>query len=51
MARSKPNKSLRSPHKQQIEEQNQRKENTTTNVTPHATKTSKRKTGTEEKDE
>jgi hypothetical protein len=45
MARSKPNKTLKSPHKQQIEEQNkQDKSYTTTNVTPYATKTSKRKT-------
>jgi hypothetical protein len=52
MARSKPNKTFKSPHKQQIEEQNkQDKTDTTTNFTPHATKTSKRTTGTEERSE
>jgi hypothetical protein len=41
MARSNPNKTLKSPHKQQIEEQNkQDKIDTTTNITTHATKTS-----------
>jgi hypothetical protein len=50
MARSKPQKPLKSPHKQQIEEQNkQNKTLTTTNVLPYATKTSKRTTGTEER--
>jgi hypothetical protein len=48
MSRSKPNKSLKSPHKQQIEEQNkQNKTDNTPSVTPHTTKTSKRTTGTE----
>jgi hypothetical protein len=52
MARSKPNKPFKSPHKHQIEEQNkQEKTDTTTNVTPHATKTSKRTTGTDERSE
>jgi hypothetical protein len=52
MARSKPNKPLKSPHKQQIEEQNkQNKTDTTPSVTPHTTRTSKRKTGTEERSE
>jgi hypothetical protein len=52
MARSKPNKPLKSPHKQQIEEQNkQNKTYTTPSVTPHTTKTIKRKTGTEERSE
>jgi hypothetical protein len=49
MARSKPNKPFKSPHKQQIEEQN--KTDITTNVTPHATKTSKRTKGTEARSE
>jgi hypothetical protein len=45
MARSKPNKTFKSPHKQQIEEQNkQYKTDTTTNITPHAKKTNKRAT-------
>jgi hypothetical protein len=52
MARSKPNKSFKSPHKQQIEEQNkQDKTDTTINITPHATKTNKRATGTDERSE
>jgi hypothetical protein len=52
MARSKPNETLYSPHTQQIEEQNkQDKTDTSTNITPHATKTSKRTTGTEERSE
>jgi hypothetical protein len=52
MARLKPNKPFKSPHKQQIEEQKkQNKPDTTTNVTPHATKTSKRTTGTQERSE
>jgi hypothetical protein len=52
MAQSKPNKPLKSPHKQQIEEQNkQNKTDTTTSVTPHTTKTSKRTTLTEERSE
>jgi hypothetical protein len=49
MARLKPNKTFKSPHKQQIEEQN--KTYTTTNITPHATKTNKRTTGTDERSE
>jgi hypothetical protein len=49
MARSKPNKPLKSPHKQQIEEQ--KKTYIISSVTPHTTKTSKRKTGTEEQSE
>jgi hypothetical protein len=49
MTRSKPNKTHKSPHKQQIEEKNkQNKIDTTPGLTPHTTKTSKRKTGTEE---
>jgi hypothetical protein len=49
MARPKPNKTFKSPHKQQIEEQNkQDKTDTTTNITPHATKTNKKATGTDE---
>jgi hypothetical protein len=52
MARSKPNKTFKSPNKQQIEEQNkQDKTDTTTNITPHATKTNKRTTGTDEQSE
>jgi hypothetical protein len=52
MARSKPNKTFKSQHKQKIEEQNkQNKTDTTTNVTPHATKTNKRKTGTDDRSE
>jgi hypothetical protein len=50
MARSKPNKSFKSPHKQQMEEQNkQDKTDTTTNITPHTLKTNKRATGTDER--
>jgi hypothetical protein len=49
MAQSKPNKTFKSPHKQQIEEQNKQDEiDTTTNITPHATKIDKRATGTNE---
>jgi hypothetical protein len=48
MARSKPNKTFKSPHKQKIENK-QYKTDTTTNVTSHATKTSKRTTGTDER--
>jgi hypothetical protein len=49
MARLKPNKPFKSPHKQQIEEQNkQNKTDITTKVTPHATNTSNRTTGTKE---
>jgi hypothetical protein len=52
MARSKPNKTFKSPHKQQIEEQNKQDiTDTTKNLTPHATNTSKRTTGTEERSE
>jgi hypothetical protein len=52
MARSKPNKPLKSPHKQQIKEQSkQNKTDTTPSETPHTTKTSKRTTGTEERSE
>jgi hypothetical protein len=52
MARSKPNKTFKSPHKQQIEEQNkQDKTDTTTNITPHTTKTNKKATGTDERSE
>jgi hypothetical protein len=52
MARSKPNKTFKSPHKQQIKKQNkQDKTDTTTNITPHATKTNKRTTGTDERSE
>jgi hypothetical protein len=52
MAQSKPSKSLKSPHKQQIEEQNkQNKTDNTPSETPHTTKTSKRTTCTEETDE
>jgi hypothetical protein len=53
MARLKPNKSLKSPNKQQNEEQN--KQNKTNNrpsvITPHTTKTSKRTSGTEDTNE
>jgi hypothetical protein len=50
MARSKPNKPLKSPHKQQIEElNNQDKTETTPNITPQITKTKKKATGTEER--
>jgi hypothetical protein len=50
MARSKPNKSLKSPHKQQIEElNNQDKTDTTPNITPQTVKTDKKATGTEER--
>jgi hypothetical protein len=52
MARSKPNNSLKSQHKQQIEEQNnQDKTDTTTNITPQTTKTNKKATGTDERSE
>jgi hypothetical protein len=52
MAQSKPNKPLKSPHEQQIEEQNkQNKTDTTPSVTPHTMKTSKRATGTAERSE
>jgi hypothetical protein len=52
MAQSKPNKTFKSPNKQQLKEQNkQDKTDTTTNITPHATKTNKRATGTDERSE
>jgi hypothetical protein len=52
MARSKPNKTFKSPHRQQIEEQNkQDKTDTTTNITPHATKTNNITTKTDERSE
>jgi hypothetical protein len=52
MAQSKPNKSLKSTHKQQIEEQNnQYKTDTTTNITPQTTKINKKATGTNERSE
>jgi hypothetical protein len=45
MARSKPNKSLKSPHKQKIEEQNNKdKTDTTPNITPQTTTTNKKAT-------
>jgi hypothetical protein len=45
MARSKPNK-LKSPHKQQIEEQNNKdKTEKTTHITPQTSKTNKKATG------
>jgi hypothetical protein len=48
MARSKPNR-LKSPHKQQIEEQNNKdKTENTPHITPQTTKTSKKSTGIEE---
>jgi hypothetical protein len=48
MARSKPNK-LKSPHKQQIEEQNNKdKTKKTPHITPQTSKTSKKATGIEE---
>jgi hypothetical protein len=50
MARSKPNKSLKSPHKQQLEElNNQDKTENPPNITPQTTKTNKKATGTEER--
>jgi hypothetical protein len=50
MARSKPNKSLKSPHKQQLEElNNQEKTENPPNITPHTSKTHKKATGTEER--
>jgi hypothetical protein len=52
MAGLKPNKSLKSPHKQQIEEQNnQDKTETTPKITPQTTKTNKKSTGTDERSE
>jgi hypothetical protein len=44
-----PNKSLKSPHKQQVKEQ--KKTDDTPSITPHTAKTSKRTAGTEETDE
>jgi hypothetical protein len=50
MARSNPNKTFKSPSKQQIEEQNkQDKTDTTKKITPHTTKTNKRATRTDER--
>jgi hypothetical protein len=50
MARSKPNKPLKSPHKQQIEElNNQDKTENTPNITPQTTKTNKKATETKER--
>jgi hypothetical protein len=49
MVRSKPNKSLKSPHKQQLEEQNnQDKTENPPNITPQTSKTNKKATGIEE---
>jgi hypothetical protein len=49
MARSKPNKPLKSPHKQQIEElNNQDKTENTSKITTQTTKKNKKATGTEE---
>jgi hypothetical protein len=49
MARSKPNK-FKSPHKQQLEEQNNKdKTETTPHITPQTSKTSKTTTGFEER--
>jgi hypothetical protein len=49
MARSKPNK-LKSPHKQQLEEQNNKdKTQNTTHITPQTSKTNKKATGIEER--
>jgi hypothetical protein len=50
MARSKPNKPLKSPHKQQIEElNNQDRTENPPNITPQTTKTKKKATGTKER--
>jgi hypothetical protein len=50
MARSKPNKSLKSPHKQQLEEQNnQEKTENPPHITPQTSKTHKRATGIKER--
>jgi hypothetical protein len=50
MARSKPNKTLKSPHKQQLEElNNQYKAKNPPNITPQTTNTNKKATGTEER--
>jgi hypothetical protein len=49
MARSKPNKPLKSPHKQQIDElNNQDKTENPPNITPQTTKTNKESTGAKE---
>jgi hypothetical protein len=49
MARLNPNK-LKSPHKQQLEEQNNRdKTENTPHITPQTSKTNKKVTGTEER--
>jgi hypothetical protein len=44
MARSKPNKPIKTPNKQQNEEQN--KQNNTQSVTPHTINTNTKTTGT-----
>jgi hypothetical protein len=50
MARSKPNKSLKSPHNQQLEEQkNQDKTENPPNITPQTSKTNKKATGVGER--
>jgi hypothetical protein len=50
MAPSKPNKLLKSPHKQQLEElNNQDKTENPPNITPQTSKTHKKATGTEER--
>jgi hypothetical protein len=49
MARSKPNK-LKSPHKQQLEEQNNKdKTGNTPHITPQTSKTNKKATGIDER--
>jgi hypothetical protein len=50
MARSRPNKSLKSPHKQQLEElDNQDKTENPPNITTQTSKTNKKATGIEER--
>jgi hypothetical protein len=50
MARSKPTKSLKSPHKQQLEElNNQDKTENPPTITPQTSKTNKKATGIEER--
>jgi hypothetical protein len=50
MAQSKPKKSLKSPHKQQLEEQNnQDKTENPPNITPQTSKTNKKANGIEER--
>jgi hypothetical protein len=50
MALSKPNKSFKSPHKQQLEEHNnQYKTENSPNITPQTSKTNKKATGIEER--